>query len=102
MHRRDDGSLGLVARSNRQDAYDVGTEPSLSDLFDAVTDKRVTGSGQHEAEYYQQTRGWGRQAETWANLAALAGSGGFGEQVLTRFTPRVYAVFQDVLQGDAP
>ena len=71
----------------------------LSDLFDAVTNKRVRGSGQHPAEYYREMRGWGHQTEAWANLASLAGSGGFGEQLLTRFTPRVYSVFQEVLRA---
>ena len=99
VHRRDDGRLTMLSKRNRQAAYSVGTEPMLSDLFDAVTNKRVRGSGQHPAEYYRERRRWGHQIEAWANLASLAGSGGFGEQLLTRFTPRVYSVFQEVLRA---
>ena len=88
---------GAASRAARTRAYWVGTEPMLSDLFDAATNKRISGSGSHSAAYYKSYKGY-RQIETWANLTSVEGSGRFGRAILTRFAPKAYKVFREGLE----
>ena len=94
VERDDWGDLTPPSSEALDAAYWIGTEPMLSDLFDAATNKRITGSAWHSAAYYKSMR----QIETWANLTSVEGSGRFGAQILTRFAPRSYKVFREALE----
>ena len=69
----------------------------ISDLFSAATYKRVEGAGGHTLSYYKQRAGWGRQAECWANICSIAGSGSIGERLLERFAPGMLEVLKEAL-----
>ena len=90
------GDLTPPSFAARKGAYEIGSEPMLSDLFDAATNKRIWGSAQHSATYYKHKGA--RQNETWANLVSVEGSGRFGARILTRFTPKAYKVFREALE----
>ena len=97
VERDDWGDPTPPSHVARNAAYRIGTEPLLSDLFDAATNKRISGSGSHAAEYYKSYKGF-RQMETWANLTSVEGSGRFGARILTRFVPKAYKVFREALE----
>lgn len=91
------GSAGQVVGSKGVRSYNKGVPGMISDLFSAATYKRVEGSGSHSLSYYKQRAGWGRQAECWANICSIAGSGPFGEQLLKRFSPAMLEVLKGAL-----
>ena len=70
----------------------------LSSLFDAVTDKRINGSAGHSRAYYDADPSAARQAEAFANIMSIVGSGEIGRQLLERFTPGVYGVFRERME----
>jgi hypothetical protein len=91
------GSLGQEISGKGIRAYNKGLPGMVSDLFSAATYKRVEGAGAHKMSYYKQRAGWGRQAECWANICSIAGSGSFGERLLERFSPDMFAVLKGAL-----
>ena len=92
------GALDAASRTHRQVAADIGSNAVLSSLFDAMTNKRITGSAGHRQGYYDAPPGDGRPAEAFADLMSLAGSGGVGRQILERFAPEMYRVFRERLE----
>lgn len=74
--------------ANMEATYNKGMLGKVADLFGAATDNTV-GWG-HSDTYYIQRAGWGRQAEAWANVFALEGSGDpFFQKILETFAPNM-------------
>lgn len=91
------GEFGQMVAAKGTRAYNKGLSGMISDLFSAATFKRVEGAGSHTMSYYKQRVGWGRQAECWANLCSVAGSGLVGEKLLERFTPSMLETLKGAL-----
>lgn len=88
--RGDDGS---VLDEGRKKAWELGFA-NISDLFDAATLKRITGSGGHSLVYY---KGFGaRQTECFANIFDLI-SDDFGRKIAETFVPNMLKSMQEAL-----
>jgi len=73
--------------------------PSISDLFDALTNKRIHGRWGHEAKYYRIRGFGGRTKQVFANLFDLYAVGGEDWGFVQKELPRVAAVFE-VIMGE--
>jgi hypothetical protein len=91
------GEVGQAISGQGTRAYNKGVPGIVSDLFSAATNKRVEGCGSHSSGYYRKRASWGRQAECWANLCSVVGSGPVGESLLERFTPAMLEVLKGAL-----
>lgn len=87
---------GLISEKQFR-AYDKGVPGMVSDLFSAASGNKVEGCGRHKPSYYRQRSGWGRQAESWANITSITGTGTVGELLLERFAPEMFKAFKDAL-----
>ena len=92
------GGVDDRSRRHRRAAYGIGSNAVLSGLFDAATDKRVTGAAGHPRDYYDADPGGVRQAEAFASLVSVAGSGEIGRQLLERFAPEMYRSLRERLE----